>query len=288
MFLRARYYDPSTGRFLSRDSFPGYVSLPQSQNPYAYGLNNPILYTDPSGNTVPLPAEAWLEKVVGDAVRQILRELSCAPWEDWILYLGGAAWQYTDDMTLGLVSYLVGDLDYINYNSQAFQQGRNLGHAISAMHAALLVIIGTAEIEAAATAFPSTMASALPCEAVTEGACTAALAPALIAEGVLAVYGTIHIAWGVGVLNRVKMSANGGGGGWRGPKSPNQLNDEIRRGLAPDGIERVDTPKVPGEKFHVHFDDGSALNVEGTWKHGSRLLNRAQREWLIENGWTLP
>ena len=51
-FLRARYYDPGTGRFLSHDSFPGYLDQSQSQNAYAYGLENPVLYRDPSGNFV--------------------------------------------------------------------------------------------------------------------------------------------------------------------------------------------------------------------------------------------
>ncbi len=48
-YLRARYYDPGTGRFLSHDSFPGYINLPQSQNPFAYSMNNPVFYVDPSG-----------------------------------------------------------------------------------------------------------------------------------------------------------------------------------------------------------------------------------------------
>lgn len=48
-YLRARYYDPLTGRFLTRDPFPGFATEPQSQNPYAYVSNNPVRYTDPSG-----------------------------------------------------------------------------------------------------------------------------------------------------------------------------------------------------------------------------------------------
>ncbi len=41
-YLRARYYDPETGRFLSQDPLPG-------GNRYAYVGNNPDLLTDPSG-----------------------------------------------------------------------------------------------------------------------------------------------------------------------------------------------------------------------------------------------
>ena len=48
-YLRARYYDPTLGRFLSRDELAGSPSLPQSLNRYAYVSNNPQTYVDPSG-----------------------------------------------------------------------------------------------------------------------------------------------------------------------------------------------------------------------------------------------
>ncbi|MGH9199392.1 MAG: RHS repeat domain-containing protein, partial [Acidimicrobiia bacterium] len=41
-YLRARYYDPYTGRFLSRDPLPG-------GNPYGYVGNNPVNLIDPYG-----------------------------------------------------------------------------------------------------------------------------------------------------------------------------------------------------------------------------------------------
>ena len=53
--MRARYYDPTTGRFLTRDPVPGVATLPQTLNPYAYALNNPVLYTDPSGEFAFIP-----------------------------------------------------------------------------------------------------------------------------------------------------------------------------------------------------------------------------------------
>jgi RHS repeat-associated protein len=48
-YLRARYYDPLIGRFISKDPVKGSLTLPQSQNPYAYALNNPVNLSDPSG-----------------------------------------------------------------------------------------------------------------------------------------------------------------------------------------------------------------------------------------------
>lgn len=56
-FLRARYYDPETGRFISRDPVKGGLANPQTQNPYAYSLNNPVNYSDPSGKTAGDPID---------------------------------------------------------------------------------------------------------------------------------------------------------------------------------------------------------------------------------------
>ncbi len=70
--------------------------------------------------------------------------------------------------------------------------------------------------------------------------------------------------------------------------SPNQLNQQVRQGKAPKDVKRVDAGKVPGEQSHVHFKDGAALNKDGTWKHGHRALTEAEKQWLQENGWSLP
>jgi RHS repeat-associated protein len=48
--LRARYYNPDSGRFWTRDSFSGLLDDPQSQHRYAYAQNNPVNRIDPSGH----------------------------------------------------------------------------------------------------------------------------------------------------------------------------------------------------------------------------------------------
>ncbi len=52
IYLRARNYDPSIGRFISRDSFGGSASDPLSLNRYTYCHNNPILNFDPTGHSI--------------------------------------------------------------------------------------------------------------------------------------------------------------------------------------------------------------------------------------------
>jgi len=48
-YYYSRWYDPSIGRFISQDSYPGHRSDPQSLNPYLYVENSPTTYSDPSG-----------------------------------------------------------------------------------------------------------------------------------------------------------------------------------------------------------------------------------------------
>ncbi len=82
IYLRARYYDPATGRFLSKDPMRGLVSAPQSINPYLYTLNNPTLYVDPSGRIVWIPAILGIGALVGGAanVATYLLNTSQACW----------------------------------------------------------------------------------------------------------------------------------------------------------------------------------------------------------------
>ena len=58
IYLRARYYDPSIGRFITRDTYTGNGQDPLSLNLYTYCRNNPIIFTDESGHVFNLAAAA--------------------------------------------------------------------------------------------------------------------------------------------------------------------------------------------------------------------------------------
>jgi RHS repeat-associated protein len=61
LYLRARYYQPGTGRFMTKDPWPGDVSNPGTLHGYTYVLNSPVNYADPSGLDFTGPGPACRE-----------------------------------------------------------------------------------------------------------------------------------------------------------------------------------------------------------------------------------
>ena len=73
VYLRARVYQPSTGRFLTRDPIQPNHPGTQGWNHYSYTTNNPTTLTDPSG-LASLPENALLRSaLVGGAIGGGLR-----------------------------------------------------------------------------------------------------------------------------------------------------------------------------------------------------------------------
>ena len=74
-YLRARYYNPTTGRFLSED--PARSGL----NWYTYCNNNPIIFIDPSG-LVAVGLKAYLETYKGATFSVGPRNVLTVSWND--------------------------------------------------------------------------------------------------------------------------------------------------------------------------------------------------------------
>lgn len=79
-YLRARYYDPSLGRFINEDNVEGQVNNPLSMNLYTYCYNSPLAYIDPTGNTakdffVGL-TNALYDNLMGDQINWLLRKVA--------------------------------------------------------------------------------------------------------------------------------------------------------------------------------------------------------------------
>ena len=55
LYMNARYYNPTTARFLSQDTYTGSASVPWTQHLYAYCNNNPVNMVDPTGHMAGRP-----------------------------------------------------------------------------------------------------------------------------------------------------------------------------------------------------------------------------------------
>jgi RHS repeat-associated protein len=82
-FLRARYYDPATGRFLTRDPYPAYATVPGALHRYAYVGNDPVGRVDPSGLQ-------WAPRA-GTAIRRVSPRLGGAPYDTTAAMAGRVA-----------------------------------------------------------------------------------------------------------------------------------------------------------------------------------------------------
>ena len=95
IYLRARYYDPTIGRFISRDSYAGKNEDPLSLNLYNYCANNPVYFNDFSGHWFGLDdaIAAGIGAIAG-GVGQLASDLAKSAitgelkFSDWQTYTG--------------------------------------------------------------------------------------------------------------------------------------------------------------------------------------------------------
>src|SRR6185436_4007948 len=82
LFAARRYYQPSLGRFLTKDLAAPSLNNSQALNQYVYSLNNPIILIDPSG-------------LSGQKDGQVLgaSTASSDEWNGFLTRLGGAVRQ---------------------------------------------------------------------------------------------------------------------------------------------------------------------------------------------------
>ena len=63
--MRARYYNPQTGGFISQDTLLGSITHAKSLNRYAYAEGNPLLYNDPTGHFINIAIGTAIGATVG-------------------------------------------------------------------------------------------------------------------------------------------------------------------------------------------------------------------------------
>jgi hypothetical protein len=161
------------------------------------------------------------------------------------------------------------------FDSPEFRLGRIGGSLVGLFESAFLIVKGAGTIGIGSAA----CGTGVLCWA---GAGAIGLGSAEVAAG-----GSVAVVSLRDLIGQVAAISSGRGSGWI--SSPNQMNHEIRTGNAPDGVIRVDQGRPElHEQPHVHFENGAALNRDGSWKHGFTELTRKQIEWLRRHGWTIP
>jgi RHS repeat-associated protein len=101
IFLRARYLNPSVGRFVTRDTWGGIYRDPLSLNRWMYSSGNPVTYVDPSGMSPTVWSLLWMSS--SNAVN--ISKLAYSKIGPLCLGLGGG--YNSDPNTMGVEDLLV-------------------------------------------------------------------------------------------------------------------------------------------------------------------------------------
>ena len=117
--MNGRLYDPDLGRFLSPDDYVQVPDLSQSFNRYSYCLNNPLKYTDPSGESF-----LWDDVIVGAigfATGYLTNSVSSGNW-GWKSVMGGLSSAVTS-----LLAYNTSGVSATALNSQFWGAAAQIG-----------------------------------------------------------------------------------------------------------------------------------------------------------------
>ena len=92
VYLRARYYDPESGQFVTRDDFGGNIVQPTSLHRYSYVTNRPTIFSDPSGRCGPARVAVAIMVGSGEGAAAV----------EALAVLGTASYVYRDQISQGL------------------------------------------------------------------------------------------------------------------------------------------------------------------------------------------
>ena len=120
--MRARTYDPVTGRFTTPDPADGDAQVPETFEPYSFANNNPHLYTDPTGMFT------ITEINVGMSVQGQIRNVRTIAVQQAKDYAKNKAYEFASDFLMQtMAKFIPGGafLDFVN-NRKGWDAGKQL------------------------------------------------------------------------------------------------------------------------------------------------------------------
>jgi RHS repeat-associated protein len=105
VYMNARWYESSVGRFISRDPVEGNARESQALNTYSYAMNRPVEYTDKTGLAA---GDAYIDRDIAACAAideiEIISLKENVEYGGWILGGEDNSFSYTDAFTSGLPS----------------------------------------------------------------------------------------------------------------------------------------------------------------------------------------
>ena len=128
--MNGRLYDPVIARFFSPDPYVQMPDFTQNYNRYSYCFNNPLMYTDPSGEFIWVPVV--LGAVFGMVQGAMIGHANGAKGGQWAGYiLGGAAIGAVSGLAGGAVAGAIGQGAFLGAGIVGASVGGAVGGAIS-------------------------------------------------------------------------------------------------------------------------------------------------------------
>ena len=291
----ARMYDSETGRWFTQDPL---AEMYYSVSQYAYCMNNPVNYIDPYGMAIEETDDSWT--ITGDDIFTF--------WDYLMEILDGSGAGGSSDGAGGMIYPYFGGTEHIGAGA-----GSTIMNAFFAHQAFYGGILPAAVCTASA---PDWMMATEPFDkrgtqvmeplsgfwehasyflfgrTYSNCSTTYDVDSEGKIKGITPITGTPPIPGfgkGVSIIKTGTSIIKTGTKAVKGGKSINQLKKLVEKGKAPKSINRFEKGGVyKGEKPHVHFNNVSALNIDGTWKEGFKILTNAEKEFLKNNGCIIP
>lgn len=228
--MNARIYDPVLRRFLSPDDYIQDPYNTQNYNRYGYVLNNPLLYTDPSGNVITLLGAIAIGAAVGVLTKGIANMIQGIPF--WYgIGKAGAMGAVSGAVSFGIGSWaktLFGEL--VTVGKALFQAGM---HGLSG---GLTSALESGSFKGFGAAFASGFASSLISSGVESlGQMDGGYVDAKTGKSIAS-----YNSFGKSDWFKASMIASGGvSGGFSSMIAGGNFMDGFRQGLITSGLNHV-------------------------------------------------